>query len=87
MSRAVSLFDRAMYYSSGLNPEDFDVIVVKSPHTEYAMYDAWVEQNFNIDIPGATSANLPTLGHTICARPMFPLDEGVTFEPKATVYP
>lgn len=86
MTHAVSLFDRAMYYSSGLNPKDFDVIVVKSPHTEYAMYDAWVEQNFNIDIPGATSANLPTLGHTICARPMFPLDDSVTFDAKATVY-
>ncbi|MEM7444782.1 MAG: M81 family metallopeptidase [Pseudomonadota bacterium] len=87
MTHAVSLFDRAMYYSCGLNPEDFDVIVVKSPHTEYEMYDAWVEQNFNIDIPGATSANLPTLGHTICARPIFPLDDGVVFEPKASVYP
>ncbi|MEQ9814646.1 MAG: M81 family metallopeptidase [Azospirillaceae bacterium] len=86
MSKAVSLFDRAMYYASGLDPADFDVIVVKSPHTEYKMYDAWVEKNFNIDIPGATSANLPTLGHTICARPMFPLDEGVDFTPKAVVY-
>jgi len=50
------------------------------------MYDAWVEKNFNIDIPGSTSANLPTLGHTICARPIFPLDEGVEFTPRAVVY-
>jgi microcystin degradation protein MlrC len=85
-SRTLSLFDRAMYYANGLNPRDFDLIVVKSPHTEYHMYDAWVEKNFNIDIPGATSANLPTLGHTICARPVFPLDEGVAFTPMATVY-
>jgi microcystin degradation protein MlrC len=87
LSHTVSLFDRAMYYANGLNPQDFDLIVVKSPHTEYQMYDAWVEKNFNIDIPGATSANLPTLGHTICARPMFPLDEGVTFSPQVTQYP
>ena len=86
LSRTVSLFDRAMYYANGLNPQDFDLIVVKSPHTEYAMYDAWVEKNFNIDIPGATSANLPTLGHTLCGRPIFPLDEGVTFAPNATLY-
>lgn len=85
-SRTLSLFDRAMYYANGLNPQDFDLIVVKSPHTEYHMYDAWVEKNFNIDIPGATSANLPTLGHTICARPIFPLDEGVSFTPRATLY-
>ncbi len=86
LSKTVSLFDRAMYYANGLNPQDFDLIIVKSPHTEYAMYDAWVEKNFNIDVPGATSANLPTLGHTICSRPMFPLDEGVTFTPKAALY-
>jgi microcystin degradation protein MlrC len=85
-SRTLSLFDRAMYYANGLDPRDFDLIVVKSPHTEHHMYDAWVEKNFNIDIPGATSANLPTLGHTICARPIFPLDEGVTFAPRPVLY-
>ena len=85
-SKTLSLFDRAMYYSNGLDPKDFDLIVVKSPHTEYHMYEGWVENLFNIDVPGATSANLPTLGHTICARPMYPLDEGVTFEPKAVMY-
>ncbi len=86
MSRTVSLFDRAMYYANGLDPQDFDAIVVKSPHTEFHMFDQWVEKNFNIDIPGATSANLPTLGHTICARPVFPLDEGVVFTPKPVIY-
>ncbi len=86
MTRSVSLFDRAMYYSVGINPTEYDLIVVKSPHTEYHMFDQWVEKNFNIDIPGATSANLPTLGHTICARPMYPLDEGVTFTPKPVIY-
>ncbi len=85
-SRTLSLFDRAMYYANGLDPRDFDLIVVKSPHTEFHMYDAWVENNFNIDIPGATSANLPTLGHTHCARPIFPLDENVTFTPQAVLY-
>ncbi len=85
-SRTLSLFDRALYYSNGLNPREFDLIVVKSPHTEYHMYDEWVEKNFNIDIPGATSANLPTLGHTICARPIFPLDDDVAFTPRAVIY-
>ena len=86
LSRTVSLFDRAMYYANNLDPRDFDLIVVKSPHTEHHMYDAWVQKNFNIDIPGATSANLPTLGHTICPRPIFPLDEDATVTPHATLY-
>ena len=86
MSRSVSLFDRAMYFANGLDPADFDLIVVKSPHTEHHMFDAWSEKNFNIDAPGATSANLKSLGHTICARPIYPLDESVDFKPSATIY-
>jgi microcystin degradation protein MlrC len=87
MSRSVSLFDRAMYFANGLDPTDFDLIVVKSPHTEHHMFDAWCAKNFNVDAPGATSANLKSLGHTICNRPMFPLDENVTFTPRVTMYP
>ncbi len=86
MSQSVSLFDRAMYYANGLDPTDFDLIVVKSPHTEFHMYDQWCARNFNIDAPGATSANLKSLGHTICARPAYPLDENVTFAPRAAIY-
>ena len=86
MSRSVSLFDRAMYYANGIDPTDFDLIVVKSPHTEFHMFDQWCARNFNIDAPGATSANLKSLGHTVCARPVYPLDEGVTFAPRATIY-
>ncbi len=86
LSRSVSLFDRALYYANGCDPRRYDAIVVKSPHTEYAMYDAWAEKNFNLDLPGATSANLPTLGHTVCHRPIYPLDPEVAFEPKAVLY-
>jgi microcystin degradation protein MlrC len=85
-SKSVSLFDRAMYYASGCNPPDFDLIVVKSPHTERHMFEAWAEKNFNVDAPGATSADLKSLGHTICARPMYPLDEDVSFAPEAAIH-
>jgi microcystin degradation protein MlrC len=86
LSRTVMLFDRVLYYANGLDPRNFDLIVVKSPHAEYQMYDAWVEKNFNIDAPGATSADLKSLGHTICARPMFPLDGDPPFRPKPVLY-
>ncbi len=86
LSKTLSLFDRAMYYSNGLDPVDFDLIVVKSPHTEYHMYDQWARKNFNVDAPGSTSANLPYLGHTICARPMYPMELETSFKPKPVVY-
>ncbi len=86
ISNSVGLIDRALYWGNGLDPRDFDLIVVKCPHTEYQMYDAWVEKNFNIDAPGATSADLRSLGHTICARPVYPLDADVVFDPRPSLY-
>ncbi|HTN98280.1 MAG TPA: M81 family metallopeptidase [Nordella sp.] len=85
-SRSLSLFDRAMYYSNGIDPVDHDLIVVKSPHTEHHMYDAWVARNFIVDVAGSTSANLPTLGHVVCRRPVYPLDPEVSFTPRAEIY-
>ncbi len=73
-SRTLLLRDLTICYANGLDPTGFDLTVVKYPHTERHMYDAWVYDKFNIDVPGATSANLKSLGHTICARPMYPLD-------------
>ncbi|MDO8358754.1 MAG: M81 family metallopeptidase [Devosia sp.] len=85
-SRSVFMFDRSVYYSNGCNPPDFDLTIVKSPHTERHMFDAWAEKNFNVDAPGSTSADLKSLGHTICKRPMYPLDLDVTFTPRAVTY-
>jgi microcystin degradation protein MlrC len=86
LTRPVGLFDRAVFLSHGRNPRDYDLIVVKSPHCEYHMFDAWAEKNFNIDAPGATSANLRSLGHTICRLPLYPLDPDVAFTPRPEVF-
>lgn len=83
MSKPAFLFDRAPFLAHGRNPRDYDLVVVKSPHCEPHMFDEWVEKNFNVDAPGATSANVAALGHKICARPMYPLDPEIGFEPKA----
>ncbi len=86
LTKPVGLFDRAVFLSHGRNPKDYDLIVVKSPHCEYHMFDEWAEKNFNIDAPGSTSANLSSLGHTVCRRPMYPLDPAVTFAPRPEVF-
>ncbi len=74
--------DRSLFLVNGLDPKDFHSTVVKSPHCEPQFYDEWVEANLNVDAPGATSANLPSLGHTICARPMYPMEPETTFSPE-----
>ena len=70
----------------GQEPRRFDAVVVKSPHCEPQMFAEWASALVNVDAPGATSANLPTLGHTRCARPMWPLERDTPFEPTARVY-
>jgi microcystin degradation protein MlrC len=86
VSRSISFVDRSIFLAHGQDPQRFDVIIVKSPHCQYHFFDEWAEENFNIDAPGATSANLRTLGHKICQRPMYPLDGDVTFDPQVEVY-
>jgi microcystin degradation protein MlrC len=86
LTKPIGLFDRAVFLSHGRNPRDYDLIVVKSPHCEYHMFDEWAEKDFNIDAPGSTSANLRSLGHTVCRRPIYPLDPDVTFAPRPEVF-
>ena len=85
-SRAVSLYDRALFHAHGCDPKHFGAVVVKSPHCEPHMYKAWAARYVDVDAPGSTSANLRSLGHTKCARPTFPLDANVTFTPKAKLF-
>jgi len=85
-SRAVSLYDRSLFLAHGQDPTRFDAVVVKSPHCQERFYKAWAAALVNVDVPGATSANLKSLGHTRCMRPMFPLEPSVEFHPRALVF-
>jgi microcystin degradation protein MlrC len=85
-SRPVQLFDRSLFLAHGRDPSAFDLVVVKSPHTQHQFFEAYAVKNFNIDVPGSTSANLPTLGHTRCARPIYPLESETTFTPAVEIY-
>ncbi|MBZ0300446.1 MAG: MlrC C-terminal domain-containing protein, partial [Anaerolineae bacterium] len=85
-SRAVSLYDRSLFLAHGQNPQNFDLVVVKSPHCQPLFFVEWAAVNVHVDAPGATSANLRSLGHTRCTRPIFPLDEAVTFSPQVKIF-
>lgn len=85
-SRSVSLFDRSLFFAHGQDPRTFDAVVVKSPHCQPRFFVEWADLVLNVDAPGSTSANLPSLGHTRCPRPMFPLDPDVTFEGRVRLY-
>jgi microcystin degradation protein MlrC len=85
-SKAVSLYDRSLFYSMGQFPETFDTVIVKSPHCQPHMFLEPAACYLDVDAPGSTSANLHSLGHTRCRRPIFPLDDNVTFTPQAKIF-
>jgi microcystin degradation protein MlrC len=85
-SNPVNLYDRSFYFAHGQNPQNFDAVVVKSPHCQPHMYEAWCSKMIHVDAPGSSSANLRSLGHTRCPRPIFPLDDKVPFVPEARIF-
>ena len=85
-SCAVSLWDRSLFLAHGRDPRHFDLVVVKSPHCEQHMYADWCTRLIQVDAPGSSNANLRSLGHTKCPRPIFPLDSNVRFAPTAKLF-
>ncbi len=85
-TRPVSLFDRSWFYAHGQDPRHFETVIVKSPHCEPHMFADWCAKLINVDAPGSTSANLRSLGHTRCTRPIFPLDGTIEFHPLAQIF-
>ncbi|MBT3346048.1 MAG: M81 family metallopeptidase [Gemmatimonadetes bacterium] len=85
-SRPAYLFDRSLFLAHGRDPRNFSLVVVKSPHCQDRFFIDWAAANFNVDAPGSTSANLKSLGHTICKRPVFPLDEEAVYTPAAQIF-
>ena len=72
--RAVYVVGRKVFQSHGLEPQDYDVVVVKSPNGFRTHYQAIAARIVPVDVPGSTSANLRSLPYKNCARPIFPLD-------------
>lgn len=85
VSNAVFMMDRAIFLAHEIDPEAADIVVVKSPGAALR-YFTFAGRNYVVDIPGSTSANLPSLGFKVCRRPMFPLDEDVEFTPEVELY-
>ncbi|MBX3070150.1 MAG: M81 family metallopeptidase [Thermomicrobiales bacterium] len=85
-SQPVHLFDRSLFLAHGQDPQRFDVVVQKSPHCQPQFFRDWAAKLVDVDAPGSTSANLPYLGHTICRRPMFPMERDTQFEPEVLIF-
>ena len=76
-ARSVYAVGRRVFESHGLDPRDFDVVVVKSPNGFRTWYQEIANRIVPVDVPGSTSANLRSLPFENCVRPIFPLDQDV----------
>lgn len=85
-SRPVSLYDRTLFLVNGQDPAAFDMTVVKSPLCQPRFFNDGAEHVLNIDAPGATSANVKGLGHTVAQRPLYPLDDDFAYTPEPRVF-
>ncbi len=85
-SRAVALLDRTIFYACGQDPKRFDCVIQKSPHARYEFFEEWATELIGVDAPGSTSANLPYLGHTVCIRPMYPMEPDAKILPKPLIF-
>lgn len=75
--RPVYVVGRRVFQAFGLDPQDFDLVVVKSPNGFRTWYESIASLIIAVDVPGSTSANLKSLPFENCVRPIFPLDEDV----------
>jgi len=85
-SRPVSLYDRTPFLVNGQDPAAFEMTVVKSPLCQPRFFNDGAEHVLNIDAPGATSANVKGLGHTVAQRPLYPLDEQFAYTPEPRIF-
>lgn len=77
--RPVYVVGRWVFQQHGLEPQDFDVVMVKSPNGFRTWYESIAARIVPVDVPGSTSANLKSLPYKNCVRPIFPLDDDATF--------
>jgi microcystin degradation protein MlrC len=72
--RPVWVVGRKVFLGNGVDPANFDVVVVKSPNGYRTHYDQPGTQLLPVDAPGCTSADLASLPYQRCRRPIWPLD-------------
>jgi microcystin degradation protein MlrC len=67
-------FDPESYRQAGLDPDEADVVVVRSATLWRAGWEGMVRDAYLLDVPGASSARLAGLPFERVTRPLFPLD-------------
>ena len=76
--RLILFVGRRVFQAFGLEPQDFSLVVAKSPNGFRTWYEDIASRIIHLDTPGSASLNLDSLPYEHCVRPIFPLDDNVT---------
>jgi microcystin degradation protein MlrC len=74
-SRPVFVIDPELYRSQGIEPQQQDIVAVKSPTLFRPGYASMLKRVLHLDMPGACRGNLPKMPFAAIQRPIWPLDE------------
>jgi microcystin degradation protein MlrC len=69
------------YRSLGLDPAEYQLIVVKNPMNYFMTYSPIADYFYVIDSPGPTPATCKSLVYTKMQRPFFPFDDLISGDP------
>ena len=75
MKKPVFTQDQSVFKSMGIEPKDFNIVVVKSPSGFRAAYEPIAKEVIVVDTPGVSSGNLRSMPFRNVRRPIYPLDE------------
>ncbi len=74
-SRRCEPYSLQQLLSCGVNPEDFDVIVIKGVHAPLGGYGAVCPSFIRVNTPGVTTADMGALAYRLRRKPLFPFEE------------
>ncbi len=81
--RLILFVGRRVFQAFGLEPQDFDLVVAKSPNGFRTWYGSIAARIVHLDTPGSASLNLESMPYEHCVRPIYPLDSDVVADLRA----
>jgi microcystin degradation protein MlrC len=76
-SRSTLVIDPELYRSQQIEPEQQDIVAVKSPTLFRPGYSAMLRRVLDLDMPGVCRGNLAKVPFVRLTRPLYPLDDFV----------
>jgi len=80
VSTSIGNVSLEQYYSVGVRPEDFKIVVAKGVMSPRPAYEPIAAEMILVNSPGATSADLSTFHYAHRRTPLYPFEAGANYE-------